>query len=157
MKWWVIPAQQEEPLLNLQSPTPSCPLFPSPSFNPPPSLPLSPRSLLHMPGWSAEYGWRWRDGGMGGMATPRERGWRCGGGVRGGVALSWLSLLLSPVSHLRRCGTRINGIQQHGEILAGSVCACVCSRWASGFTLCWISISQHAPEWLTEPGFFFSL
>lgn len=48
------------------------------------------------------------------------------GGMEGSVALSRLSLLLSPVSHLRRCGTRINGIQQHGEIAAGSMCVCVC-------------------------------
>lgn len=45
----------------------------------------------------------------------------------------WLRLLLSPVSYLRRCGTRINGIQQHGEIAAGSVClivcVCVCSNY----------------------------
>lgn len=35
VKWWVIPAQQGEPLLNLQSPARRpCPLFPSPSLNP---------------------------------------------------------------------------------------------------------------------------
>ncbi len=74
-------------------------------------------SLLHMPG-SAEYGWR--DG-------KRREGRRCRERERERTFLS-LRLLLSPVSHLRRCGTRINDIQLHGEIAAGSVClsTCVC-------------------------------
>lgn len=48
----------------------------------------------------------------------KREGRRC----RGGTFLS-PRLPLSPVSHLRRCGTGINGIQEHGEMAAGTMCA----------------------------------
>lgn len=79
--------------------SPSPPSTPSPPPPPPPPY-CTCLDLLNM------------DGGMG--SGERER-----------TFLS-LRLLLSPVPHLRRCGTRINGIQQHGEIAAGSVCLSVC-------------------------------
>lgn len=96
------------------------PCSPSPPSTPSPRLLLLllPLPFFHMPG-SAEYGWRWRDGKR--REVCRDRGVR----ERWSVSLTEV-FLLSPVSHLRRCGTGINGIQQHGEIAAGSVCYCVC-------------------------------
>lgn len=89
VKWWVIPVQQEELVLNLELP-------PSHAFPSPPSIFSS--LLFHVWIcwiWMEVEGWEW-EGRWG-----RER------------IFLWLRLLRSPVSHLRRCGTRINGIQEH--------------------------------------------
>ena len=121
VKWWVIPAPQEELVLNLQSPAPirppPCPPPSTPSVSPLLLPPPPPPPLLIAHAWIC---WIWMEAeGMGGIErdggreTQRER------------MFLWLRLRLSPVSHLRRCGTRINGIQQHGEIAAGSVCLSV--------------------------------
>lgn len=48
-------------------------------------------------------------------------------GERGFFFFVPLRLSLSPVPLLRRCGTRINGIQQYGEIASGCVRVCVCN------------------------------
>lgn len=91
VKWWVIPAQQEELVLNLQSPSSPSPPSSSSFFSPY----CTCLAQLNMDGWR------------------RRR--------NGSERTDW-GFLLSPVSHLRRCGTGINGIQQLGGIAAGSVC-----------------------------------
>lgn len=73
---------------------------------PPPNLPAF--SLFHMPG-SAEYGWR---------RGHRKRDDKA---KRGEGTIRSLTLLLSPQTRLRSCGTGINGIQLPGEMAAGSV------------------------------------
>lgn len=102
-----------------------------PPFSPsPPSSSVSPHSaclnLLNMDG-----------------TEEKREGRRC----RGGTFLS-PRLPLSPVSHLRRCGTGINGIQEHGEMAAGTMYLCVCklhgcSRWNSEYSPPRVSICEN--------------
>lgn len=130
VKWWVIPALQEELLLNLQSPT----IFLLPIFL------LSPYSTCQ--DRSAEYGWR---------RGHRKRDDKA---KRGEGTIRSLTLLLSPQTRLRSCGTGINGIQLPGEMAAGSVWLWVfklhvCSRWASKSKPSGISI-RKCPHMLIQ-------
>lgn len=73
------------------------------------SLDSSCLDLLNMDGG----GERWEE---------RREGTTMQGGKR---TFPSLRLLLSPVSHLKRCGKGINGIHEHGEIAAGTMCLCI--------------------------------
>lgn len=78
---------------------------------PPPLSPQSASSSSSLSPYSTCLDLLNMDGG-GGMGRREKR-------ERTFLSLRWL---LSPVSHLRKCGTGINGIQEPGEIAAGGVC-----------------------------------
>lgn len=107
------------------------------------NFPLSPHLHLPLPSLLIPHAstcWIWME--LKGWKEKRE-GRRC----RGGTFLS-SRLPLSPVSHLRRCGTGINGIQEHGEMAAGTMYLCVCklhgcSRWNSEYSPPRVSICEN--------------
>lgn len=101
-----------------------------------PCPPSNPLPLLIAHAWMICWIWMEVEGCRGKVVMWKERFF----------FFVWLRMPLSPVSHLRRCGTRINGIQQCGGIASGYVWVCVCV-YVIKLHMCSCLASESNPTW----------